>query len=40
MDMELLGRANEIQKRLIQLEDMHKCLKDEKQGGFFNQLFY
>lgn len=34
MDMKSLDRANEIQKRLIKLEDMRRCLEDEKQGAF------
>lgn len=34
MDMKLLDRANEIQKRLAKLRDMRRWLEDEKQGAF------
>ncbi len=34
MDMKSLDRANEIQKRLIDLMDMRRQLEDEKQGAF------
>ncbi len=34
MDMKSLDRANGIQKRLVDLEDMRRWLEDEKQGAF------
>lgn len=34
MDMKSLDRANEIQKRLMDLMDMRRQLEDKKQGAF------